>query len=363
MSKKKVLMVVEAFGGGVFTYLEELSKSLINDFDIYIAFGKRKQTPIDFRKHFSTEVHFLEVKHFQRSISIKEDLLALFELRRIVKEVDPDIIHLHSSKAGILGRWGLNGNKIPIFYTPHGYSFLMEDASRFKRAAYWLVERMSAWRNCTTIGCSAGEYAEAKKLSSKAELISNGVDTTELDEILGSRSDMKTNSKSVITLGRVCFQKNPLLFNKIAERLPDYKFVWIGDGELRDELTAPNIKVTGWLDREAAVKELSTAEVFMLPSLWEGLPISLLEAMYLNCVCVVSDVVGNRDVITNKTNGFVCENIEDFVHAIESAELPDASELANQAHLDILEHYNTIKMSEEYEEIYSSCLTERHIMA
>ena len=51
---------------------------------------------------------------------------------------------------------------------------------------------------------------------------------------------------TVYTLGRICYQKNPTLFNEIAEALPDVKFIWIGDGELREQLTSKNIEITGW---------------------------------------------------------------------------------------------------------------------
>ncbi len=352
-----MLMVVEAFGGGVLTYLEELSKSLSSNFDIYIAYGRRKQTPTDFKRHFGEQIHFIEVSHFQRAISLKEDVLALFELRQIVKQTNPDIIHLHSSKAGIIGRWGLNGNKRPLFYTPHGYSFLMEDASKLKRFVYWAIEKVSAFRNCTTIGCSAGEYAVAKRLNKNAELISNGVDTLEINKIMRSQGKSTTEEKSVVTLGRISAQKNPHMFNKIAERMPECNFIWIGDGELRGELTASNISITGWIEREKAVAILSTAAAFVLPSLWEGLPISLLEAMYLRRLCIVSNVVGNRDVIQNNINGFVCESTDDYINAIRIATKSEGRQLASQAHNDILEKYNTIKMSNEYRQIYESHLS------
>ena len=77
------------------------------------------------------------------------------------------------------------------------------------------------------------------------------------------------------------------------------KFVWIGDGELRDQLTSENIEITGWADRSTAIRYAVNADVFLLPSRWEGLPISLLESMYMKKACVVSNVIGNRDVIVN----------------------------------------------------------------
>lgn len=79
--------------------------------------------------------------------------------------------------------------------------------------------------------------------------------------------------------------------------LPEINFIWIGEGELKTELTSPNITITGWIKREEALRIIRNVDFFILPSLWEGLPISLLEAMYLRKICLVSDVIGNRDVI------------------------------------------------------------------
>ena len=65
------------------------------------------------------------------------------------------------------------------------------------------------------------------------------------------------------------------MFNRIAESFPEWKFIWIGDGDLRSELTASNIEITGWMDREEATEQLARADVFLIPSLCEGLPVAL----------------------------------------------------------------------------------------
>ena len=131
--------------------------------------------------------------------------------------------------------------------------------------------------------------------------------------------------------------------------MPNIKFLWIGDGELRDMLTAENIEIKGWLSREDALVTASKADVFLLTSKWEGLPISLLEAMYLKKTCVVSNVIGNKDVIEDKYNGFICNNITDYITAISS----NQKLLGQKAHETILSKYNMHLMGEEYNKIYS----------
>ena len=128
--KKKILFIVEAMGGGVFTYIVDLSNELVNEYDMYLAFAVRNQTPENYRDYFDERIHLIEVKNFTRSINLIKDIKAFIEIKSIAKKIKPDIIHLHSSKAGALGRFAFNGRKTPLFYTPHGYSFLMQNHSK-----------------------------------------------------------------------------------------------------------------------------------------------------------------------------------------------------------------------------------------
>lgn len=250
--KKKILYIVEAMGGGVFTYIVDLANELVNKYDMYIAYAVRKQTPKNYKDYFDKRIHLIEVKNFRRAIDPMKDIAAFFEVKKIAAEIKPDIIHLHSSKAGAIGRMAFNG-KIPMFYTPHGYSFLMENYKPMKRRMFKLIESVCAKRNCTTISCSVGEHQESLKLTKHATYVNNGINMAELQEII-DKTEKVEHSFTVYTLGRICYQKNPTLFNEIAESLPDVKFVWIGDGELRDQLTSENIEITGWADRSTAIR-------------------------------------------------------------------------------------------------------------
>ena len=346
-------------GGGVFTFLVGLCNELVDYYDIYVAYGIRTQTPDDFRKYFDERVHLIRVRNFERSIDPRHDLGAFVELRKIADKVKPDLIHLHSSKAGALGRWAFNGKKLPLFYTPHGYSFLMSNYNATKRLSYKMVEKLSAIRRCTTISCSEGEHKETLSLTKNARFVNNGINVEEMQRMMDSIGSCENDGFNVFTLGRICYQKNPGLFNEIAEKLPDVRFVWIGDGELRDMITAPNIEVTGWMNREEALRRSMASNVFVLTSLWEGLPMSLLESMYMEKLCLVNDVIGSRDVIQTGVNGYVCRNADEFVSAIRGIlEDPEKAErMTAQARKDIIEKYNTRVMAAKYREIYEEAFT------
>lgn len=346
-------------GGGVFTYIVELANELVNFYDIYIAYAVRKQTPYDYKDYFDRRINLIKVNNFERSINPTRDIKAFFEIKKIAKKIKPDVIHLHSSKAGALGRFAFNGKKVPLFYTPHGYSFLMKNQSAAKRFIYKAVETVCSKRKCTTISCSAGEHLETLKLTKHAKYVNNGINIQELQNLLNKIKAEKNHVFTVFTLGRICYQKNPVLFNKIAEAMPNIRFLWIGDGEMRDELKMSNIEITGWLDRKNALLKSASADIFLLTSLWEGLPISLLEAMYMKKLCIVNDVIGNHDVIHNCKNGYVCSQVIDFVAAINKAKTGSCKNMIEDAYDDIVTKYNTKIMAKDYSNIYREAIKNR----
>ncbi|MFI3327375.1 MAG: glycosyltransferase [Clostridia bacterium] len=352
--KKKLLYIVEAMGGGVFTYIVELANKLAEEYDLYIAYAVRSQTPEDYKDYFDKRIHLIKVENFIRAIRPVNDIKAGFEIRKIVKDINPDIIHLHSAKAGILGRLFLNKRKHKFFYTPHGYSFLMEDCNPLKRNMYKGIEKVFGMAKCKTICCSVGEYNESLKVTKKSSFISNGIDINVLKKQMKDIQIEKHNKPIVFTIGRICEQKNPSMFNEIAKSMPNVDFVWIGDGELKEQLTSENIKITGWISREEVIKYAMQADIFILTSLWEGLPISLLESMYMKKVCIVSDVVGNRDVIINNHNGFVCKNTEHFIKRIQENVDNLNKEVAQKAYESIIDTYNTDMISVLYSKEYEN---------
>lgn len=354
MKKKKILHVVEAFGGGIFSFLVDLVNETNSEYDIIIAYSNRKQTPENFKSYFNEKVKFIEIKNFTRSINPTKDIKAFFELKKIISEEKPDIIHLHSSKAGFIGRFAANGRKMKMLYNPHGFSFLMQNSSKVKRLLYWWIEKIAALRKCTIVGCSEGEYKEALKLTKNAICINNGVNVQKLEEDTKGfkKHNIDFNNLKICTSGRIGYQKNPTLFNKIAESFPNLQFTWIGEGELKKELNSKNIEVTGWKTREEVLKIVNDHDIFILTSLWEGLPISLLEAMYLNKLCLVTNCIGNRDVIKDNINGFIIteDNYQNVIKSIDKC-IYEKNVLNSKD--SILKEFNTKKMIENYIKNYN----------
>ena len=341
--KKRIVYIVESFATGVFTYLVDLTNGLSNKYDFLILYGKREETPKDFKKYFKSNVKFIEIKNLQRNISFK-DIKAIKEIKEVLKKEKYDIIHLHSSKAGALVRLSIHNKK--MYYTPHGYSFLSNN--KLKNIIFKIIEIiLSKINNCKTIACSKNEYIETIKFNKNSTYINNGVDINYLSTIPVNKSSL-----SICTCGRIAKQKNPKLFNEIAQNFPNIDFIWIGDGKLKNTLTSPNIKVTGFLKREDALKELVKHDIFIQPSIYEGLSISLLESMYLKRICIVSNISSNKNIINN--NGFICKDKEDYINVLNNIlkNKYDLKRIKEESKKTIIKEYSIEKMCKEYEKIY-----------
>lgn len=340
----------------MFTYIVDQANKMCHKADVIIAYSTRKETPENFKEYFDENIKLIKVKNFTRNLNPIKDIKAMMEVRNIVKEEKPDIVHMHSSKAGGIGRLAISSKNVKLFYTPHGYSFCQKNESKLKIYLYKLLEKILAKRNCKTIACSKSEYEETLKLTKNCTYVENGINIEEIDKWTINKTQPKIDidNLKICTIGRIEHQKNPKLFNKIAEKLPEVQFSWIGDGELRDELKAPNINVLGWCQREDVVKELYKNDIFILTSLWEGLSMTLLEAMYLKKICIVSDIDGNRNAIKDGKNGFLCDSEEKYCEIIKkiiNREI-DTKKIGEEANKEIIINHNVNRVQEEYFKIY-----------
>ena len=348
---KKILEVCESFGGGVFAYVAQLCNDMCDDFEIYLAYSLRPQTPSNFKNLLDKRIKLIEVPDFGKLKKINKTIKFL---RQVEKDITPDLIHLHSSIAGGIGRIAFKKRKETVIYTPHGFAHILLGRG-FKSWLYKSFERILGNKGLT-LTCCESEDKEAKRFSKRTAYIETGIDIQEFDNVLKNVESVDSKVFTVFTLGRICTQKQPKLFNKIALLTPDVKFVWIGDGELRKELTAPNIEITGWLPRMEALALAKKAHVFILCSLGEAIAMSLLENMYLKKMCLVSNTIGNRSVIIDKENGYICDKPEDYSKCIKNAMNDYPYTIVKRAYDDISSIYNRDVMKKKYIVFYKQLM-------
>jgi glycosyltransferase involved in cell wall biosynthesis len=278
-----------------------------------LVFSRRPDSPVDLRALFDSRVEMIELPPLGRAVvsytrAMRRALLAQFELG------DDPVIHLHSSKAGFLGRVALLGlrRKPRIFYSPHGLSFLNRRylvPSLVFSALEWLGARAVP---CTPVGCSRSEAALLGRISPQpAQVLENAVDDS-FFQVLRREGEVPL----VVTMGRVCYQKAPERFAEMAVRFQiadvPARFVWIGNGDEAGEalLRAAGVHVTGWVDRAEIQRLLGEASLYVQTSRWEGMPLSVLQALAAGVPCVVTDAVGNRDAVRQGITGFVAKDAD-----------------------------------------------------
>ena len=266
----------------------------------------------------------IRCKLFERDIRPVQDILVLFFLYYFIKINNIDIVHTHSSKAGILGRLAAKtaGIKI-IIHTVHGWSF---HNYQIKAAYYFylFLEKICAAFSSAIIVVSQWDkdwaLQQAVGRQDKYRLIRYAVNYEEFKNSIGPSQIRKELGlcETDLVVGMVaCFkpQKSPLDFIKLASAInkdfPDAKFILVGDGVLRKKICALidkfNLKekviLTGW--RNDIVQILSCLDIFVLTSLWEGLPIVVLEAMAAGLPVVATDTGGIREVVLHGKTGYL----------------------------------------------------------
>jgi glycosyltransferase involved in cell wall biosynthesis len=306
---KEIVHITEAFGGGVLSMLTQLSnRAAAAGVNVTILHSIRQETPNNFSKLFHPAVKLTYV-NMTREVSVKEDVSSLWNLVRKLKECNPSVVHLHSSKAGVLGRAAarIAAPRAKVLYSPHGLAFLRRDVSAAKQFAYLSFERIAARMGGTIVACSPGELREieTKMHARKTRMIENGVNVMEILP----RATQDPSQVLVGMSGRASYQKNHEAFAKLATDLrgPAVKFLWIGGDQKEVPADTPEgaVSCSGWVTRQRALELTSQLDVYVQTSRWEGMPIALIEAQVAGIPAVVTDVVGNRDVVVHGVTGFV----------------------------------------------------------
>jgi len=256
------------------------------------------------------------IPQFCRELSVSKDLSALSALFKLMRQKKFDVVHTHSSKTGVLGRIAAKCAGVPkVIHTVHGFAF---PAATSKKSyyLYFFLEWFAKFFTDELIvlnekdrEIAINKLGYAKKL---VHIIANGVDVDKFVPNIIGRSPEKIK---IIMVGRLWPQKDPkTLFNAIKRLLDDninVSVTYVGDGELMHELKGlaqgytENISFLGWKDNISEL--LPQHNLFVLPSLWEGMPLAILEAMSCGLPCLVTNIPGNNDLVKDGYNGFLFE--------------------------------------------------------
>jgi glycosyltransferase involved in cell wall biosynthesis len=316
--RKRVLFVAEAFGGGVFEVTRTQAAGLVSlGYEVGIAYGRRAETPGNVRELVDDAVELFPLPWSDRSI--RSQLGAHRALRRAVHDWNPDVLHLVSSYAGFHGVFAASGAR--TVYTPQAYSFTMRSESALKRWLYLIIETFVA-SNVDLVGaCSLSEGEQARSLPASAEVavVPNGIAELNASH-LASSTPVGDKELSVIAMGRPLPQRQPEACARILSVVGrGHRVTWLGGGS--DEsagtraLLDAGIAMTGWMPHEETLTALGESAIYLHWTAWDGLPLSVLEAMALDTIVVASDIGPNREILGPAQ---VCRTEEEAVALISS---------------------------------------------
>lgn len=322
----RVLEILEATTGGTRRHLYYLLKYLDpQKFQFTLVYSNLRDPYFasDLAEFAKSGVTLIEVP-MRREIAPWHDLVALIRIYRIMIQGRFDLVHAHSSKAGFLGRLAakLSGIKA-IVYTPHSFAFQYCPQSLQGRL-YRFLERTAGYLHHQMICVSEGEREVALRhritSPAKIQVIPN---TVPVEAMQPKRScaaikkifDIPAGVKVVGMVAQFRPQKGYRHFIRaiplIQKRCPDTRFLIIGDGPLMEE-ARQSIQQMGIAEavimaghQENPYDFYQVMDVFVLSSLWEGMPYVILEAIAMGLPIVATDTVGNNELVAHGRNGFL----------------------------------------------------------
>jgi glycosyltransferase involved in cell wall biosynthesis len=340
VAKKRLLQVITRsdWAGGqkvLYALVYGLKHYYPEEFEVEVACGKHDGKLIPELEKLGVKVHIVE--DLVREISPLKDIKASFQLRRIIKKGKYDIVHLHSSKAGFLGRIAAKLSGVPlVVYTVHGW-WGIEQYKGIKRKLFIYAERIAAKFCDKIVFLCRRELDKARSWKigkeSQYEIIPNAI--VPIEEVqkgqLRNELGIDESVKIIGNVARLDPPKNPIRFLEIAKlvlsKRDDVVFVWIG-GSVVDDYYGKEVQK--WLEKNSYLKEkiyflpfrkdaiqlMSDFDVFLLTSDSEGMPLVVLEAQSLGVPVVSTDVGCVGEIVENTVSNATVESLSSEVFKV-----------------------------------------------
>lgn len=315
-TKPKILLLVTlSEWGGAQQVVHSLARGLSERFDITVACASGGELVAKLKR---AGINVVAIPALRRNPN-PLDLLAFIKIYALLHHEKFDIVHIHSTKAGLLGRLAARLARVPaVLFTAHGWAFT-EGRSLWKRHLLALMECFAA-RFCTRIICVSEhdrQLALKFKVARHATLavIHNGVDPRPFLQADGTKIRRQLDLEGVAVLtfvGRLAPPKDPFTLLKACTFLDgDFKVLLVGEGPLRTAAArlarqnglSDKVILTG--ARHDVPDILAASDAFVLPSRWEGLPLTVIEAMMAGLPVVASRVGGVSELVDEGVTGFL----------------------------------------------------------
>ena len=316
MSTRILHVIARMNLGGTARYVAELVERIPNSVLVtgYVQ-GAEIEDPC------MTRLEAVRIKSLGRKISPFRDLQAWIDLKRVIKEMNPEIVHTHTFKAGLIGRLVPGHHK--VVHTFHGHLFEDNSFSGLAKILVTIAEKFLANHTdlLISVGAKVGMELRAEGVGRFGNWVSIPPGVAPLLRIdkKQARKKMGVDEESFLLgwMARVTSVKNPILLLEIAKQLPSIQFIMAGGGDLLQKIKdrAPgNVKVIGWADASIF---WSAVDCAISTSDNEGMPIALIEAQLSGVPVIATDVGSNSEVIENNSTGILSrKNVVDLVNSV-----------------------------------------------
>ena len=349
---------------------------------IYGPEGSLLKRVREFRTEDGREIEGIETPHLVRDLAPLTDLKCLRDLRRLIRHWKPDVVHTHSSKAGILGRLAAWRERVPcVIHTVHGPPFHTYER-KWRNAVYIMAERVAA-RRCHVIACVADamrtQFLEAG--IGRAEqyvTVWSGMQTQPFLEPAWSRDEVRRElnlREDDFVLGTIArlaeLKGHDDLLDSLDELMKQHrqiKLLWVGDGWWRERLEARvtalglegQVITTGLVPPEEIPKYLQAMDVLIHPSYREGLPRTVTQALLSGTPVIAHDVDGTSEVCIDRQTGRLVQpgDLRGLREAVQwMMEYPEQREALAQRGRDLCrERFAAQRMVEHLLTIYNDVL-------
>ncbi|MBT7552833.1 glycosyltransferase [bacterium] len=383
--KKILYLITQTKWGGAQKYVLELAQYFSKNNDVHIAFGETEnQNPKFFSLAKKYNIKTIPIHRLKRSVDPKKELGAAREIKRLLNKEHYNLIHLNSSKAGLIGAlaaktYNLNplNLKMRVIYTAHGFVF-NEPLAKIEKIAYKFSERFSTSIQHIIITVSHFDKKSAvkEKICSPHKMftVHNGLDFSQYDFLNREQAREKLNlsydKKYFGTIGSFYTTKGyphlieaiKLLKEEKSELLTNHQWIFIGDGpeeenikkKIKESNVEQYIKIISPQDNDW--KYLKAFDYFILPSVKEGLPYTVLEAGLAGVPTIASHVGGIPEIITDEKTGLLTTpaNPLSLAKAIKKIARDKnlADKLAERNKENIKHNFNLEKTLSETEKVY-----------
>ena len=355
MSTTKVLHVIARMNvGGTARYVSELVEQIP-----YSALATGYVQGAELEDPSVNGLQIFRVRHMGRKISPINDLRSWLELRKIIKEVKPEILHTHTFKGGMIGR--LVGGDHKRVHTFHGHLFDDQSFSRLEKKVIALSERILANRTdlLISVGEKVGIELRTAGIGIKKDWISipPGVNPLSPIEKRAARILLGLNEDQFLVgwMARMADVKNPYLLLEVAKQSSSVSFVMAGGGKLltKIEADAPkNVYVIGWTNSSTF---WSAVDCAISTSDNEGMPIALIEAQLAGVPVIATDVGSNSEVISDGVTGIVTSrNVHALVNAVQKLVMEHdlRVSMGKEAEIWAKENFSLEKMLNSHRQVY-----------